>query len=76
MMSAVFSTTAFAQNIPNGNLIMMLSCNLEDGGTMQEAIEFRRNQPRDATAPGQVYYRVPAIAGNFVEDYDFMVALY
>lgn len=72
----IASFPAYAQDMPNGNVIAMLGCTLTDGTTMQEAVEYGRNQPRDHTAPGQVYYRVPTIAGNFHNNYDFQVALY
>jgi hypothetical protein len=68
--------SAQGQNLPPGAINQIISCSLNEGTTMAEAVAFARNNPRDDNAPNQVYFRQAIFAPGFKENYDFTIVSY
>lgn len=76
VIALLFSFNVSAQDMPSGVLVNTISCNLNEGVTMQQVVEWARSQPRTGPQPGAEFYREAVVNGNFLQNYDFRIATY
>lgn len=75
-VSLIFSLSAHAQ-MSAPLVLVSTSCNLHDGVTMTQVVEWFRANPRDSGERGPTFVREPLITGNnFMDSYDFRIASY
>ncbi len=76
IFSVLLFSNAQAQDVPTDSLINQISCKLNDGVTIQQAVEWARSRPRNGPQPGAEFYRQAVVNGNFLQNYDFRIATY
>ena len=74
--SIMLSFSAFGQ-VPTPQILVTTSCNLNDGVSLDEAVEWFRANPRAMETSGPAFVRRPIVANsNFMDNYDFRIARY
>jgi len=74
--SLMLSFSAFGQ-VPAPQVLVTTSCNLNDGVSLNEAVEWFRANPRPMETSGPAFVRRPIVANsNFMNNYDFRWARY
>jgi hypothetical protein len=73
----MLSFSAYGQQMPVGTVMSTVSCNLNEGVSMGEVVEWARANPRSGGSTNLVFFRQPIIANpNFANNYDFRIATY
>lgn len=76
IFSVFLFSNAQAQDVPTGALVNGISCKLNHGVTIQEAVAWARAQDRSGPQPGAEFYRQAVVNGNFLDEYDFRIVTY
>lgn len=77
VISAFFSLSAAAQEMPNGAVVRTLNCSLNENISMNQVVEWGRNLPRGENSANQVFFREALTHSNsYLSRFDFQIAWY
>ena len=75
-VALLLSFSAYGQEMPAGALVRTISCSLNEGTSMADAVEWARGVPRDESSPNFIFFRQAIFNGNFRASNDFTIASY
>lgn len=65
----LLSGLSFAQELPNGSLIVNTQCKISHGHTIKDVITVARAIPKSEGGPNRIFYRTPISGSNFSDDW-------
>ena len=66
---SLLSGLSFAQELPNGSLIVNTQCKISHGHTIEDVITVARAIPKSEGGPNRIFYRTPISGSNFSDDW-------
>ena len=66
---SLLSGLSFAQELPNGSLIVNTQCKISHGHTIEDVITVARATPKSEGGPNRIFYRTPISGSNFSDDW-------
>ena len=66
---SLLSGLSFAQELPNGSLLVNTQCKISHGHSIDDVIAVARAIPKSEGGPNRIFYRTPISGSNFSDDW-------